>query len=145
MEQMIDKKLIKKLRTERSWSQDHLAVVSGLSLRTIQRIENDGTCSLESRRALAAVFEIHPSSLDGTATTSAFAGNLGGRTYGFSGAIIGVTCAYGAIGWSLGTGGISAGEAGGYFGVVGLLCGISCAAVGIISNRYCVSSAQQAK
>ena len=51
MEYMIDKDLIKKLRKERSWSQDQLASVSGLSLRTIQRIENEGACSLESKSA----------------------------------------------------------------------------------------------
>ena len=31
------------LRKKRSWSQDELATAAGLNLRTIQRIENEGT------------------------------------------------------------------------------------------------------
>lgn len=57
MEQMINKDLVKKLRSERSWSQDQLATISGLSIRTIQRVESEGSGSLESKRALAAAFE----------------------------------------------------------------------------------------
>jgi transcriptional regulator with XRE-family HTH domain len=45
-------------REARAWSQSHLAEVSGLSLRTIQRIEKTGTASLESVKSLASVFEL---------------------------------------------------------------------------------------
>ncbi|WP_462163671.1 helix-turn-helix domain-containing protein [Pseudoalteromonas xiamenensis] len=38
MDQMINKDLVKKLRNERAWSQEQLSAVSGLSLRTVQRI-----------------------------------------------------------------------------------------------------------
>lgn len=31
--------MVKKLRLQRGWSQDHLSQLSGLSVRTIQRIE----------------------------------------------------------------------------------------------------------
>ena len=48
---------IKNLRLERHWSQEQLAEMSGLSLRTIQRIENGENASLESLKALASVFE----------------------------------------------------------------------------------------
>ena len=50
---------IKKLRLERHWSQDQLAEMSGLSIRTIQRIENGENAGLESLKSLAAVFEIN--------------------------------------------------------------------------------------
>lgn len=50
---------IKKLRLERHWSQEQLAEMSGLSVRTIQRIENGENAGLESLKALAAVFEIN--------------------------------------------------------------------------------------
>ncbi|MFT6190866.1 helix-turn-helix domain-containing protein [Polaribacter sp.] len=50
---------IKKMRLERHWSQDQLAEMSGLSLRTIQRIENGQNAGLESLKSLAAVFEIN--------------------------------------------------------------------------------------
>lgn len=45
------------------WSQDHLAQVSGLGLRTIQRIETRGSASQESIKALASVFEVKPEDL----------------------------------------------------------------------------------
>ena len=50
--------LIQKLRLQRGWSQEQLADVSGLSVRTVQRLERGQTGSLESLNALAAVFEI---------------------------------------------------------------------------------------
>ncbi len=49
--------LIQKLRLQRGWSQEQLAEVSGLSVRTIQRLERGQPGSLESMKALAAVFE----------------------------------------------------------------------------------------
>ncbi len=55
--------LIRKLRTERLWSQEHLAKISGLGLRTIQRLESQGSGSNESIKALAAVFEVDSDSL----------------------------------------------------------------------------------
>jgi transcriptional regulator with XRE-family HTH domain len=45
------------LRKEHSWSQDELATAAGLNLRTIQRIENEGTASLQSLKAIASAFE----------------------------------------------------------------------------------------
>ena len=48
---------IKKMRLERHWSQDQLAEMSRLSIRTIQRIENGENAGLESLKSLAAVFE----------------------------------------------------------------------------------------
>ena len=50
---------LKKIRLERHWSQDQLAEMSGLSIRTIQRIENGENAGLESLKSLAAVFEIN--------------------------------------------------------------------------------------
>jgi transcriptional regulator with XRE-family HTH domain len=49
---------IKEMRLERHWSQEQLAEMSGLSIRTIQRIENGENAGLESLKSLAAVFEI---------------------------------------------------------------------------------------
>ena len=50
--------LVQKLRLQRGWSQEQLALLSGLSVRTIQRLERGQTASLESLKALAAVFEV---------------------------------------------------------------------------------------
>ena len=49
---------IQKLRLKRGWSQQQLANASGLSVRTIQRIENGAAASTESLKCLAAVFEV---------------------------------------------------------------------------------------
>ena len=51
--------LIQKLRLQRGWSQEQLAEVAGLSVRTIQRIEGGQTPSAESLKALAAVLEVN--------------------------------------------------------------------------------------
>lgn len=50
--------LVQKLRLQYGWSQQQLADLSGLSIRTIQRIERGQSASTESLKSLAAVFEI---------------------------------------------------------------------------------------
>ncbi|AMJ76641.1 helix-turn-helix transcriptional regulator [Alteromonas stellipolaris] len=52
---------VKRLRIENGWSQEHLSKISGVSVRTIQRVENGHSSSLETRSALAAVFELDSS------------------------------------------------------------------------------------
>lgn len=49
---------VKKFRLQRCWSQEQLAEVTGLSVRTIQRLEKGQPASMESLRALASVFGI---------------------------------------------------------------------------------------
>jgi transcriptional regulator with XRE-family HTH domain len=58
MDMKVDSSYIKRERERRAWSQEHLAEVTGLGLRTIQRIEKTGAASYESARSLAAVFGI---------------------------------------------------------------------------------------
>ena len=50
--------LVYKLRLQKGWSQEQLADLSGLSVRTIQRIENGQAASVESLKSLASVFEV---------------------------------------------------------------------------------------
>jgi len=50
--------LVQKLRIQRGWSQEQLAELSGLSVRTIQRIERGQPASAETLKSLASVFEI---------------------------------------------------------------------------------------
>ena len=50
--------LIQKLRLQRGWSQEQLAELSGLSTRTIQRLERGHAASVESLKALGAVFGV---------------------------------------------------------------------------------------
>ncbi|MGI9221344.1 MAG: helix-turn-helix domain-containing protein [Woeseiaceae bacterium] len=54
---------VKELRQERNWSQEKLADLSGLSLRTIQRVEAENKAGFDSLRALALAFEIENSAL----------------------------------------------------------------------------------
>ena len=56
---------VKRLRLERGWTQEQLAALSGRNVRTIQRVEKSGICDLETRSALAAVFQIDATQLDG--------------------------------------------------------------------------------
>ena len=58
MDMNVNSDRVRTLRLARGWSQEQLAAVSGLGLRTVQRIEKDGVCSLESRNSLASAFDI---------------------------------------------------------------------------------------
>ena len=50
--------MVKQFRLEKGWSQEQLAQISGLNIRTIQRIESGGKAGLETLKALAAVFDV---------------------------------------------------------------------------------------
>jgi transcriptional regulator with XRE-family HTH domain len=60
----INANLVIDLRNKKSWSQDELAIATGLNLRTIQRIENEASASLQSKKALASVFDVNIYDLD---------------------------------------------------------------------------------
>ena len=55
--------IIRKLRLQHGWSQEELAAMTGLNVRTIQRAEKGHRMSLETKRSLAAVFEVSKNSL----------------------------------------------------------------------------------
>ena len=50
--------LIKETRINRGWTQAQLAELCAVNVRTIQRVESDGTASLETTMALAAAFDL---------------------------------------------------------------------------------------
>jgi transcriptional regulator with XRE-family HTH domain len=54
--------LVRKLRLQRGWTQDQVAEMAGVSVRTIQRLERGDPPSLETAKALASVFEVQLSS-----------------------------------------------------------------------------------
>ena len=56
--------ILKKLRENRRWSQEQLAIMAGLSVRTIQRIESGRSASIESLKSLASVLEVSISTLE---------------------------------------------------------------------------------
>ncbi len=55
---LVDSKKLKQLRLEKNWTQQHVAEVCDLSMRTIQRVEKDGVASNETVAAYAAIFEL---------------------------------------------------------------------------------------
>jgi transcriptional regulator with XRE-family HTH domain len=54
---------IQKMRLKRGWSQQQLADASGLSARTVQRLESGHPGSVETLKSIAAVFEVDFSTL----------------------------------------------------------------------------------
>ena len=60
----IDGQMVRHERGARGWSQQHLADASGLSLRTIQRVENLGTASSETVLALQGAMDISLKQID---------------------------------------------------------------------------------
>jgi transcriptional regulator with XRE-family HTH domain len=67
----VSKKIVKLMREERGWSQEQLAAISGISERTVQRVEKDGKCSLESKMALSSAFEVSPIDLEDSVQSDA--------------------------------------------------------------------------
>ena len=55
--------VIKRLRENKNWSQEQLAQIAGISLRTVQRVEAGNRASLETLKSLAAVFEVELTTL----------------------------------------------------------------------------------
>ena len=83
-EMTINSEQIRALRDVRGWSQEHLAEASGLSLRTIQRVESEGRASRETRLNLAAAFDVplaRLSAIDNTQSESLKAGDFGYPIY----------------------------------------------------------------
>ncbi|MCF6266726.1 MAG: 2TM domain-containing protein [Desulfuromusa sp.] len=66
--------IVRKLRLQKGWSQEQLAQFSGLSVRTIQRIERGQNAGLESLKCLAATFDIDLSELKQETDMAADAG-----------------------------------------------------------------------
>ena len=71
-ELMINSKTIRVLRKKAGWSQEQLAQASGLSLRTIQRVENEGKASTETKVCLAATFDVEIDQLEDNTTQRQF-------------------------------------------------------------------------
>jgi len=63
MKMKVNAEKIKRWRDERCWSQEHFADVSGVSLRTIQRVEKGEACSRDTVMAMAAALNLDASAL----------------------------------------------------------------------------------
>ena len=81
--------LVRELRVAKSWTQEELALAAGLNLRTVQRIEKEGTASLQSKKALASVLEISVSDLDHEEPTGMSDKTTGSSTFGLLAMVVG--------------------------------------------------------
>ena len=55
---LIDADKVKTMRLGHGWTQEQLAEMCDVSIRTIQRIEKTGVAALDTTNALAAVLEV---------------------------------------------------------------------------------------
>ncbi len=82
----IDSSLIKSERKSRAWSQEHLAQVTGLGLRTIQRVESNNTASPTSVTAICTALDLDVTELlvsEPTKDTTFFTGGASKTLVGF--------------------------------------------------------------
>lgn len=133
MEFMINSKLIKSLRLEKSWSQEKLATVSGLDLRTVQWAESDGIASLKTKLALASALNVKPDYL--VMSEADLQTKTNTAIYGYIGTGIGLVCSYTGITYSVLYGATSIGQAGVWYGVIGALAGFTCCLIGVLKKR----------
>lgn len=63
-------KLVKTFREERAWSQSQLATIADVNIRTIQRVEKDGTASFDTLMGIAQAFGVDIKELNTTSASS---------------------------------------------------------------------------
>jgi transcriptional regulator with XRE-family HTH domain len=63
MDMSVDREFVRRLRLDKSWSQEKLAEEAGVSLRTVQRVEADGVASHRSCRAIAKALGVEPADM----------------------------------------------------------------------------------
>ena len=132
----VDGGKIRAMREQKSWSQEHLASASGLSVRTIQRVEAEGTSLPETRLALAAALGIAASELmpGKPVQKRAEPESIHGRKWGWIGWAAGFACAHIGIGVGY-LNGTSVQDTFSSLGVVGAMAGISAGILGVLSER----------
>jgi DNA-binding XRE family transcriptional regulator len=93
----INGELVRTLREGKSWSQEHLASASGLSARTIQRVESDGMGSAETRLALAAALGVPVAALMESPKVGNALGSVRLPLWGWIGWGVGGVCSVGLL------------------------------------------------
>ncbi len=123
--------MVRALREEKSWSQEHLAEAAGLSVRTIQRVENDGMGSAETRLALAAALSVPVSALMPLVTAPVLSMTpLSKIPVGaWIGLGVGVSCSLGAVAYNYLSGAATIGEAA---RSAGIICAVLGATLGLM-------------
>jgi len=128
---------VKKLRESKSWTQEHLATAAGVSLRTIQRMEADGSASAESRLAVAAalgvpVENIHLAlNVSKSFVPAELRSITTGTRWGYAGLLAGTLASAAGIL----SGSSSPEQAGTALGILGAVAGVLAGAIGVLSQR----------
>lgn len=130
MSRTINPELVKRLRVQKNWSQEELAIAADLSARTIQRLEAEGKGSVNSIKSIASALEVDMHNLEDKPRTQ-----LLGVRLGYGGVLLGVTAAVVSLAVSGFSGDATAHELGVGFGVVGAIAGASCAFINWASSR----------
>lgn len=76
MSAKFDTTRLRRERLTRHWSQEHLAQISGISVRTIQRLERGQLGASETLAAIASAFKASPSRSEGYAGPGCSAASL---------------------------------------------------------------------
>ena len=133
MKSRIDTESPKAQRIAGGGSQEELARVSGPSARTIQRVEAGAHASLETGRALAAIFDTTVGEWIRSPVSVALP--ISGARWGIVSALLGYACAIAAVRYALYAGQTSGWNAGVTLGVLGAATGALCGAIGWSSMR----------
>ena len=99
---MINVNELRNARRKRGWTQQHLADVADLSLRTVQRIESTGCCSPESLLALASVLGVPSEDLVDLGETPRPQARNTGRARGIAGSVAFIAAIAVAVVFSMG-------------------------------------------
>ena len=128
---------VRRLRESKSWTQEHLASAAGVSLRTIQRMEADGSASAESRLAVAAALDVPVENIylalevGDSARSSELRRIVVETRWGYAGLALGtLASAAGILGGST-----SPEQANTALGILGAFAGIAAGTIGVLSQR----------
>lgn len=121
---------VRQLRESKAWSQEQLANCAGVSLRTVQRVEAEGSGSHETVMALASALGVKPADLKAQEAVPVVMplGYTLGVVLGTVGTLVGVATAW----WSMASQHLAGAELGQTYGMMGLLSGLSFAFVGVM-------------
>jgi len=135
----LDKILLKQLRMHKKWSQEDLASISNLGIRTIQRAEAGRDISLETAKTLASVLEFELVDLEIKEDHKVMEKNKNGIWFGITGSMTGTFVGLSMVINSSSLPSFSAlneQTSGGLgWGLTGLVIGCCCALAGYLSHR----------
>ncbi len=132
----VDPANLRLMRKTRHLTQEELSIAAGLSLRTVQRAERDGSISFSTLKSLAAAFEVDAEDLEARPEQTSQPGLLAGLACGLAGVLLGGAFSLRGQLTGLTTGTMTATEFGWSAGLTGAALGLACALLGLTYQRY---------